>query len=262
MGVSGSRNIGKLIRGLKRRKARERKGCVIAEGRRLVVDLLASGAEVHGLLVADDVAVTAAAGVLADAGARGIPVEIVARRDFDAMAETETPSGVLAAVSWAPRELDALPPPPARAVALVLDGVQDPGNVGTMLRTAHALGAWCTVALDGTADVRSPKVVRGAMGAHFRHPVAEAAFGDFVAFAAQRRLALCLAVQDGAPLAEARLAEPRLALVVGSEGRGVREAWKAHAPQRVTIPMRKDAESLNAAVAAGILLYELTRDRV
>ncbi len=258
MSAPGSRNIGKLIRDLQRRKARERRGAIVAEGRTLVEDALAGGAALLGVLVAEDVAVGVGRRLLELAERRAIPADIVPRREFDAMADTETPSGVLAAVEWAPLALDAVPPAPPGSVALVLDGVQDPGNVGTMLRTAHALGAWCTIALDGTADVRAPKVVRGAMGAHFRHPIAEAAFADFVAFAAQRQLQLCVAVQDGAPLAKPRERE-RLALVVGSEGRGVREGWTAHQPRRVTIPMQGGADSLNAAVAAGILLYELTR---
>jgi TrmH family RNA methyltransferase len=262
MRIPEQRNVGKLIRDLRRRKATARRGAVIAEGRRLVEDVLASGAGVLGVLVADDVVSTGAAELVGAAEQRRIAVEVLPRREFDALADTATPSGVLAAVAWAPCPLDALPPPPAppaRAALLVLDGVQDPGNVGTMLRTAHTLGAWATVALDGTADLRNPKVVRGAMGAHFRHPVVETDFGTFLAFAQERGVALCLAVQDGAPLPDVRLAEPRVALVVGSEGRGVRAGWSALPVRRVTIPMQPGAESLNAAVAAGILLYELLR---
>jgi TrmH family RNA methyltransferase len=260
-GAPESRNVGKLIRDLKRRKARERRGIIVAEGRRLVDDALASGARVLGVVVADDVAARGSALTVRRAGELGVPVETVPREQFDTMADTDTPGGVLAAVEWEPRALEDLPPPPPRGVALVLDAVQDPGNAGTMLRTAHALGAWCAVALDGTADLRNPKVVRGAMGAHFRLPMAEAAFPDFAAWARRHGVAPCLAVQDGEPLSDLSLAGPRVALVVGSEGHGVREAWREHESRRVTIPMRQGAESLNAAVAAGILLYELLRAR-
>jgi TrmH family RNA methyltransferase len=249
-------NLHTLIRDLQRRKARERRGLVVAEGLRLVEDALESNARVVGVLAADDVAGGTAADLLGRAAGRGALTQVAPRREFDQIADTETPSGVLAVVEWEPLGLGALTP--ADGCLLVLDGVQDPGNVGTMIRTAHALGASGTVALDRTADVRNPKVVRGAMGALFRHPVAVAELDAFAAWAERGRYAIWLAVQDGTPAARADR-PPRVALVLGSEGHGVRAAWSERAHRRVSVPMRAGAESLNAAVAAGILLYELTR---
>ncbi|MBI1722384.1 MAG: RNA methyltransferase [Gemmatimonadetes bacterium] len=254
------RNLHSLVRDLQRRKRRERRGLVVAEGRRLVEDALAAGSTVVALLVADDVAEKAAAPLLAAAVDRGIQVEVATRQDFDALADTETPSGVMAVIEWTPLPLERAPTPDGpRATVLVLDGVQDPGNVGTMIRTAHALGAWMTVALDGTADVASPKVIRSAMGGVFRHRVAQASFDAFAAYADRAGLEVWLAVQDGWPVTLNDPTPARLALVVGNEGGGVREAWASRPHRRVTIPMRPGAESLNAGVAAGILLYELTR---
>jgi RNA methyltransferase, TrmH family len=253
-------NLHTLLRDLQRRKARERRGLVVAEGRRLVEDALAAGASVEALLVADDVAAGQAAPLLEEAQRRAIRSEVTPRRDFNALADTETPSGVLAVIEWQPLSLAAVRPPDVgRRRALVIDGVQDPGNVGTMVRSAFALGAWLTVALDGTADVRGPKVVRGSMGALFRHQVATATFEEWQAYAAQERVAVWVAAAEGEPLDALPPQPGSLALVVGNEGQGVRAAWRDTPHRTLTIPMRAGADSLNAAVAAGILLYELSR---
>ena len=256
------RNVVKLVRDLQRRKARERRDLVLLEGRRLMEDALGSGAKLVGVLASDHAADGAAtAPLLSRARSQGIAVEVLPRKDFDELADTETPSGVLAVAEWSPLTLENLPAPAGRAVALVMDGVQDPGNVGTMIRTAHALGAWCSIALDGTADVRGPKVLRGAMGSHFRHPVAEASFADFTAYARARNLEILLATssEDLVTRPSSFVTPGATALVVGSEGHGVREDWRSVPARHVTIMMKGDAESLNAAVAAGILLHELTR---
>lgn len=254
-------NLHSLIRDLQRRKARERRGLVVAEGRRLVADALASGAAVKAVLAADDVAAGPAAPLLADAQARGIATEVATRREFDALADTATPSGVLAVIEWAPLGLDAVRLGEGPAAVLVLDAVQDPGNVGTMVRTAFAIGAAATVALDGTADVRSPKVLRAAMGALFRHPVAQASAADCLEFLSHHRFELWAAAADGAAITSDTQVPERVALVVGNEGGGIRPELLERAARRVAVPMREGAESLNAAVAVGILLHQVTRAR-
>jgi TrmH family RNA methyltransferase len=252
-------NLHTLLRDLQRRKARERRGLVVAEGRRVVEDALQAGAKVTVLLVADDVQ-EQASGLLAEAARKGIEAEVVARKDFDALADTESPGGVLAVVEWQPLTLEQVRRPDGgRQRALVIDGVQDPGNVGTMIRTAHALGAWLTVALDGTADVRGAKVVRGSAGALFRHQVAAATFDEWRDYAARAGVATWLAVADGEPLDPLAPVAGSIALVIGNEGQGVRAEWRRYEHRAVSVPMRAGAESLNAAVAAGILLFELSR---
>lgn len=228
---------------------------MVLEGRRLVEDALASGAHLVGVVI--DESSEAAAPLARRAAADGIQVERLALKEFAELAATEHPSGVLAVAEWEPREVARLEPPSDEAVVLVLDAIQDPGNVGTMLRTALALGAWGVIALDGTADVRAPKVLRAAMGAHFRLPVAEGSLDDAVAWCARHQVAV-LVSDAGARQRPARFA-PRTALVVGNEGQGVRDAWSRHEVRRVGLPMAKGAESLNAAMAAGIMLYELLR---
>jgi TrmH family RNA methyltransferase len=229
---------------------------VVLEGRRLVEDALLAGAPIIGVVAADDAdALNSLVNLAVD---RGIQVERVSAKELADLADTEHPSGIIAVADWEPVEIRALAAPASAATFLVLDAIQDPGNVGTMLRTALALGAAGVIALDGTADVRSAKVLRAAMGAHFRLPVAEGSLEDAVAFFTRHHVAALLS-DAGADEPPGRRIGERVALVVGNEGQGVRAEWTAHAARRVGIPMAKGAESLNAAVACGIMLYELTR---
>jgi len=227
----------------------------VLEGRRLVEDALAAGAHLIGVIAADDN--EPAATLAKRAAAEGIQVEQVSEKVLAELADTDHPSGILAVAEWEPREVTRLEPPADDAIVLVLDAIQDPGNVGTMLRTALALGAWGVIALDGTADVRSPKVLRAAMGAHFRMPIAEGSLADAAAWLARHQVSVL--VSDADARERPSRGTPRVALVVGNEGQGVREEWSRYEARRVGIPMAQGAESLNAAMAAGIMLYELLR---
>jgi RNA methyltransferase, TrmH family len=174
---------------------------------------------------------------------------------------TPNPQGVIAVIEPKRWTLDDLRMNPG-ATILVLDGVQDPGNVGTMLRTALGLGAAGLVALKGTADLTNSKVIRGAMGASFRLPAVTAGPDEFVAWARLQRAQIWTADAAGDPgeRQQTRGADrPAVALVVGNEGAGVGETVAAAADRRIAIPLARGVESLNVAVAAGILLYEVTR---
>jgi TrmH family RNA methyltransferase len=144
---------------------------------------------------------------------------------------------------------------------LALDGVQDPGNVGTILRTALALGAAGVVALPGTADLWGPKALRGAMGAPFRLPAVHAAADEFLAWVREAGVELWTTDVGGDDVR--RLGPPArpAVLLLGNEGAGVRDDLAGRAARRVAIPIGAGAESLNVAVAAGILLHEVTRGR-
>ena len=145
---------------------------------------------------------------------------------------------------------------------LVLDGVQDPGNVGTMLRTALGLGAAGLVALKGTADLTNPKVIRGGMGASFRLPAVPATPEELVAWARLQRGQIWVADMKGESpgrLPQRTPQRPPILLVVGNEGAGVSPIMDAAADRRIGITLAPGVESLNVAVAAGILLHEVTR---
>jgi RNA methyltransferase, TrmH family len=236
---------------------------------RLVEEALAAGVPFKGALVAPDLARTArGTALVAELEGHAVGVEEVGARIFAQLADTETPQGIIAVIEprrWAAGDFA----PPPGAVALVIDGVQDPGNVGTLIRTAHALGAAGTVVLRGTADPTSPKALRAAMGATFRHPVVALDDGGFIAWARKHEVTLWAAAADGVPLPRAlgtrdAARDTRggpIAVIVGNEGAGIRPQLNAVAAQRVAIPLAQGAESLNVAVAAGILLYEVTRGR-
>lgn len=148
-------------------------------------------------------------------------------------------------------------------LVLVLAGVQDPGNVGAIVRAAAAFGATGVATLDGSAHPFGWKALRGAMGATFRIPVSAAAtLADVLDAAAEHRVRVIAAVpRGGTPLPEIDLRKPA-AIVLGAEGAGVPAATVTAAHETVTIPMRAPVESLNVAVAAALILYEASRQRV
>jgi TrmH family RNA methyltransferase len=246
-------------RDLKRRKARERTGQFVAEGVRAVEELLRSPIEVHGALVSPQLAATARGMALRDALAARVTVTEVADADFATAADTETPQGVLAIAAIPARTWEVVPSVDPLRV-LVLDAVQDPGNVGTMLRTAAALGVAATVSLAGTVDLWNAKVVRSAMGAHFTHPAFATTWQELDTWRQRHRVALWGADARGMPL-DARSAglPARLALIVGNEGAGLTPEARERMERPVALPIA-DVESLNVAVAAGILLYALRPD--
>jgi TrmH family RNA methyltransferase len=175
------------------------------------------------------------------------------------LADTEQPQGIVAVVE--PREWTLADIPlGSETVVLGLDGVQDPGNVGALARSAEALGAAGLVALPGTADLHNPKALRGSMGALFRLPAVSVDLEGFLAWAREGGLALWITAADGAPLRRSDRTGA-IALLVGNEGAGIRPELAAVADRSVGVPLRPGVESLNVAVAAGILLFEVTRDR-
>ena len=248
------------IRDLARRRGRERRALALAEGIRLVEEALAAATPVHGAAVSPALEGTPRGQALKRALAQqGVHLVEVAPAELDALADTEHPQGVVAVVEpriWSLADI----PTPAGAVVLVLDAVQDPGNVGTMLRTALGLGAAGVVALKGTAELTNPKVLRGSMGAAFRLPAVSADSETLLGWAAERGVEIWVAAADGRPVSGAGgTSRPPLALVLGNEGAGVSATIAVAARRRVSIPLAPGVESLNVAVAAGILLHEVTR---
>jgi RNA methyltransferase, TrmH family len=248
-----------IARDLKRRRAREREQLFVAEGVRAVEEVLASSLRVRGVLVAPqlDLAPRGAAlheAVRQQSVSRDFGLAEVNEQEFRSAAETESPQGVIAIVQIPERSfVDIAAEGPLRL--LVLDGVQDPGNVGTMLRTAAALGVTATVALPGTVDLWNAKVVRSAMGAHFRHYAFHASLDDLEAYLLAQGVTLWATDTQGVPV-EMLAAPDRLAIAVGNEGAGVSPALARGAAQTVALPTGQ-VESLNVAVATGVFLYVL-----
>ena len=245
-----------LARDLRRRKSRERNHLFVTEGARAVEELLRSPLKIRGVLIGpqfDDNPRSPA--IRRDLEQRSVPVEHVGARDFDSAAETESPQGILAIAVVPEQSLDQLSTS-GPFLLLVLDGVQDPGNVGTIIRTAGALGASATFALPGTVDLWNAKVVRSGMGGHFHHPCLSGTWDELDTFREASGVTVWAADASGDPIGSVPRPE-RLVLVVGNEGAGLSAATRARADRLVSLPIGRAAESLNVAVAAGILLFEL-----
>lgn len=243
-----------LARDLQRRRARERHGLFVAEGVRAVEDLLRSPLALRGALAAPDLAQTPRGLALRAAlDQRAIPVLDVTAADFSSAASTVEPQGILAVAAMpqrTPQDL-ALSASPR---LLVLDAVQDPGNAGTLVRTAAALGAAATFALPGTVDLWNSKVVRSAMGTLFHHAAFHCTWEALDAFLHAHDIPLWAADGAGEPC-DGVPSPPAMALVVSNEGAGLSPDAARRATRRVGIPLARDIESLNVAVAAGILLH-------
>jgi TrmH family RNA methyltransferase len=235
------------LKELRRRVRDRRPGEVIVDGRRLVSDLVRWGVSIGELYLAADLEpdpeVVAAAERLWQVDAATLAE----------LAPTRHPQGVLAVVD----EPGAATWRPAEDTAIFLEGVQDPGNLGAVLRSAAGLGAAAVLLSEGSADPFHPAAVRGSAGACFRIPVERRIA---VAEAAQRlRLAgggLWAAGASGTPIEAWRPARPTL-LLLGAEGAGLSAAARDAADGLVTIPLERGLDSLNLAVAAGILLERL-----
>jgi len=247
-----------LARDLRRRKSREKQALFVAEGVRSVEELLRSPLTIRGVLTAPQLDGAPRGPALRGAiSERGIDCAEATEQEFRSAAETESPQGVLAIAEIPDRKLSALAGRESLRI-LVLDAVQDPGNVGTILRTAAALGADATIALPGTVDIWNAKVIRGAMGASFHHQCMHVSLANLVEFLESEGTALWGADAAGLPVADA-VPPKKLALAVGNEGAGLSSSVRERATQMVSLPISASVESLNVAVAAGILLYQLRK---
>jgi TrmH family RNA methyltransferase len=230
----------------------------VVEGVRSVEELLRSPLVVRGVLTAPQLADAPRGQTLLDSlETSAVEHATVNESEFRSAAETESPQGVLAIAEIPQRSLESLAGvSPLRL--LVLDAVQDPGNVGTIVRSAAALGADATVALPGTVDLWNAKVVRSAMGAHFHsmafHTTADALF----AFLEKDSVPLWVAEAGGAAV-ESVQPPDRLALAVGNEGSGLSSSVRERSAAAISVPIARGVESLNVAVATAILLYQLRK---
>jgi TrmH family RNA methyltransferase len=180
---------------------------------------------------------------------------------FSSAVATEQPQGIAALVQ--PPDFSSEMLFHGRApMILVLAGLQDPGNVGTLLRSAEAFAASGVLLLPGTASPWNPKALRASAGSAFRVPTLTANEAETLALLAQHNIpAIAAVARAGTPLEDAPLAAP-CALLIGNEGAGLSDSLLAAAAHRITIPMPGNVESLNAAIAGSLLLYESARQRV
>jgi len=240
-----------------KRRAREAEGVFVLEGVRLVEEAVKAGVKAKLVLHTEDLDARGRAAL--DQLARlGAEVQAVTPAVMAAASDTQTPQGLLAVVPLVSPFTRSVQPS-AFSFALVLDRLSDPGNLGAILRTADAAGVQAVFLAPGTVDAHNPKVLRAAMGAHFHLPILEAQWDDL-----RERLAGLSVwraeVHEGIAYQRVDWRGP-CGLIVSSEAEGPSAEALAFTPRRVHIPMPGQAESLNAAVAAGVLLFEAARQR-
>jgi len=236
-----------------------RERMVAIEGPTMIAEALRSGVALQHVFLRES-SQHGFADLLASCG-NPATVSVLADDVFHSAVATESPQGIAALVQVADRALDLSLLEAEHALVLVLDAIQDPGNLGTILRSADAFAATCVLRLPGTASEWNLKAMRASAGSCWRVPVF--AIGEDEAYAAlqQRGFQFVAAVvREGESPARLRWDTPT-ALLLGSEGRGLSAAWLARATHRVTLPMPGQTESLNAAVAASLLLYEASKQR-
>ena len=230
---------------LSSRSERRRQGLFVADGTKLLEEAVKHWPGLQTVILADGVEARVPEGVRVVR----VPGEIMAY-----ISPMEAPQGALF-LGKLPEQAEFVP----RKGMLILDGVQDPGNIGTILRTADAMDV-PVVLLDGCADPWSWKVIRSTMGAVFRVPVVQATWEEVLGKCREAGIPIGVtALSDRAvDIRSANLAE--MALVIGSEGRGVRQAVLENADHELIIPMNPHCESLNAAIAAAIVMWEIRRN--
>ncbi len=256
----------KLARALGKRRDRQRERAFVIEGVRAIAEAFAAGAipravfierDALGQGVAQERLLMTLTEMRDDGPGRHTRVLEVTPQVMAAVTETETPQGIAAIFAFP----EQATPPTGTPLIVIADGVRDPGNLGTMLRTALGAGATAVYTTPATVDLYNPKVMRAAMGAHFRLGLRSNVGWE----ALDQELASCAAVwgadADGALVyTEAGWTEAT-ALVVGSEDRGISPEGRERCTAMLAIPLAGRLESLNAAVAAAVLLFEAARQR-
>ena len=255
--ISSTRNPKiKLVRALLgRAKERREAGAFVVEGVRLVEEAVNSNWGFRYALF-DETLNERGRSQVEGLRSRGVDCEEVSTSLMKALSETETPQGILAVLNFA-----QLPTPNYPNFILIPDQIRDPGNLGTLLRTAAASGVQAVLLPPETTDAFAPKVLRSGMGAHFRLPIHSMSWDEIQRALNVERLKVLLADMDGTSCWETDLRQP-VALIIGSEAEGASESARKLASAKISIPMSGNIESLNAGVAGSLLMFEVVRQRL
>ena len=245
----------KLIRALLgRSKERREEGAFVAEGVRLVEEAVKANWNCRFALY-DETLNERGKSQVESLKSRGVDVEEVSASVMKSISETEAPQGILAVL-----ESTNLPIPQSTNFILIPDQIRDPGNLGTLLRSAAASGVDAVLIPPETTDAFAPKVLRSGMGAHFRLPIHSMGWDEIEKVVKSEGLKVYIADMDGPSCWEADLRQP-VAVIVGNEAEGVSESARKLANGKISIPMSGETESLNAGVAGSVLMFEIFRQR-
>jgi TrmH family RNA methyltransferase len=246
----------KRVRQLADRRHRRREGAFVVRGVQPVWQAVEAGADIEVLISAPGLLHGPAATMVAEQEARGVRVARLTGELFGRIADRDGPAGLAAIVRKVPASLDDLQVQP-ESVFIALHEVGNPGNLGTIIRTADAAGAAGVILIGATADPFDPAAVKASMGAVFGVRIAMApATDEFLCWCRDRGVSVAVTSAKGTGTFWETELRPPLAIVLGGEGTGLPAGLLAAGDLRLRIPMTGTAESLNLAVAAGILLYE------
>ncbi|GKU81521.1 RNA methyltransferase [Niallia sp. NCCP-28] len=228
------------------KKEREKTGTFLVEGFHLVEEAFKAEAIID-LIISEETELPAW-----DYG--DIPVTTVTKEIIEQLTDTETPQGIVALC----KQLNHNEVIDSGKTFMVMDQVQDPGNLGTIIRTADACGVDAVIIGDGTVDIYNPKVVRSAQGSHFHLPIIKVNLLSFMKEIKGKKIPVYgTSLENGKNYREVSPSDKGFCLIVGNEGKGVRKEILAETDVNLYIPIFGKSESLNVAVAAGILMYHL-----
>ncbi len=251
----------KQARGLRQRKARAESGLFLVEGIHHVGEAHEAGWEIEAVLYAPDLLTSDfARSLIAHLQQHDRRVTAVSNQVMESLAEKDNPQGIIALARQRAWTLEGLSAGNIRRAAALVSP-QDPGNVGSILRTLDAVGADALFMLEGGVDIYHPSLVRASMGMLFWKPVVQMSFDEFVRWA--RREGFTLIGASARAAADYRAVHPSepWILVLGSEQKGLSAEQAAACDMMISLPMRGRASSLNLSVAAGVLLYSMTGEK-
>ncbi|MEA2022390.1 MAG: RNA methyltransferase [Candidatus Caldatribacteriota bacterium] len=253
--TSKNNSIYKLVKTLSQKKVRESNGLFLMEGTRLLEEAISRGVKIKYLVI--DETIENVPEITQDCQVLRLPNNL-----FKKISNTVSPQGIIAVaeqigISLADIILNENP------LVVVLNGIQDPGNLGTIIRTSAAAGATAVLLTKGTVDLYNPKVIRSTMGSLFQVPIINGLDdNEVVEWLSHHSINIMVADLDGEEdYYSANLKKP-LALVIGNENKGPNDIWKKAAYRKIKISIPGFAESLNASVAAGIIIYDVIRQRL
>jgi len=259
--TSTKNNKVKTWASLKQKKFREQTGLYLAEGIRLVEEAVESNAPIEEVLLSGDIDGGKFDKILNGAVSMGAKLYEVNESVLEHVSDTQSPQGVIAVLRKTEGDVNAFIANKEQPLYLVLDAIQDPGNLGTMIRTADAIGATGILLGKSCVDLYNPKVVRATMGSLFHLPIFTADLAQLLPALKERGVNIVGTSVDAEQAVYQSNLTGATALVIGSEAHGLTPDIQALVDTQVVLPMPGRAESLNAAIAASVVLYEALRQR-
>ena len=265
--LTGSQNpIIKEVRALKNKSSRDEKGLFFIEGARFVAEALKEELEIRYIIVSEAFSSAGGSGeLLKKIAESSFNSYVVPDSLFDSISDTRTPQGILAVLDMKRKQLKdaAFEETTHDGLIVILDSIKDPGNMGTIIRTADAAGCTAVIVPEGCVDVFNPKVLRSTMGSIFHVPVYySSSITEAMNIVGDAGFLLCASHLEGSVSIYETDLSGNVALIIGSEAEGISSETAENADILIRIPMEGRAESLNASVAAGVMIFEVMRQKV